>query len=68
MENLKQEIYDYIASHNLSEEELLHIDSYVGVILEKMKNIHDAQENILKDSKELEKFKNLLLEKIDSGD
>ncbi len=68
MEKLKQDIYDYVIKHNLTDEEIKHIDNYVAMILERMEKIHKAQENILNDSKEMERFKNLLLEKIDLGE
>ena len=68
VEDLKQELYDYLASQKLTEEEVKVVDIYIGNLLETFGKVLEAQEKVLNNSEELEKFKNLVLENMEKGD
>mgnify|MGYP003134078488 FL=1 len=68
VEDLKQELYDYLASQKLTEEEVKVVDIYIGNLLETFGKVLKAQEKVLNNSEELEKFKNLVLENMEKGD
>ena len=68
IEDLEQEMYEYIQNKNLTEEETQVINSYIQSLLETFSKVIDAQQKILENPSELEKFKNLVLENIKEGD
>ena len=68
IEDLKQEMYEYIKNENLTKEEAEVVNSYIQSLLETFSKVLEAQHKILENPSELEKFKNLVLENIKEGD
>ena len=68
IEDLEQEMYEYIQNKNLTKEETEVINSYIQSLLETFSKVLEAQHKILENPSELEKFKNLVLENIKEGD
>lgn len=68
IEDLKQELYTHVSNQKLSEEEKVIIDGYIQSLLKTFSKVLEAQDKVLKDSSELEKFKNLVLENITEGE
>jgi hypothetical protein len=65
MEKLKEEIYKLVASHNLTKEEMVLINTYINNIVENFTKIESTHQKILNDKDELNKFKQLLLKSIE---
>jgi len=68
IEDLKQELYGYLASQKLTEDEIKVVDIYIENLLKTFDKVLEAQEKVLNNSEELEKFKNLVLENMEKGD
>ena len=68
IEDLEQEMYEYIKNENLTNEEAEVVNSYIQSLLETFSKVLEAQHKILENPSELEKFKNLVLENIKEGD
>ena len=68
IEDLEQEMYEYIKNENLTKEEAEVVNSYIHSLLETFSKVLEAQHKILENPSELEKFKNLVLENIKEGD
>ena len=68
IEDLEQEMYEYIQNKNLTEEETEVINSYIKSLLETFSKLLEAQHKILENPSELEKFKNLVIGNIKDGD
>lgn len=68
IEDLEQEMYEYIKNENLTKEEAEVVNSYIQSLLETFSKVLEAQHKILENPSELEKFKNLVLENIKEGD
>tara|TARA_R100000657_G_C4670216_1_gene114568 strand:+ start:1355 stop:1561 length:207 start_codon:yes stop_codon:yes gene_type:complete len=61
LQNLKDEIYKYVANFDLTEEEIKHIDTYVNDLIEFLSPLLKSNNKILEDEKAFAEFKKILL-------
>jgi len=60
-EKIREEIYKYVNSLDMSSEEMSIIDTYITDMLDMLTPIIDMQENILSDDKKINDLKQLIL-------
>ena len=63
-DQIKKEVYDYVLSLNLSQDELKVIDTYISEMITSFSPVLDAQKIILEDKKKRDNFKKLILDSI----
>lgn len=63
-EKIKKEVYDYVLSLNLSQDELKVVDTYIAEMITSFSPVLDAQKIILEDKKKRDNFKKLILDTI----
>lgn len=63
-DQIKKEVYDYVLSLNLSQDELKIIDTYISEMITSFSPVLDAQKIILEDKKKRDSFKKLILDSI----
>tara|TARA_B100000287_G_C20527458_1_gene739487 strand:+ start:123 stop:344 length:222 start_codon:yes stop_codon:yes gene_type:complete len=61
---IKKEIYEYVAKFDLNKEEMAQIDTYVLELLNNLNYIITSQSKILNDKDKVDIFKNLIMESI----
>jgi hypothetical protein len=61
---IKSEIYKYVNTLDLSEEEIKVIDDYVILLIENFQSLIAAQKRVFDDEKQLEILKKLIIESL----
>ena len=61
---IKKEIYEYVAKFDLNKEEMAQIDTYVLELLNNLNYIITSQSKILNDKDKVDIFKNLIMKSI----
>ena len=64
VQEIKDEIYQYVSKLDLSKEEIGHIDNYVNELIMYLTPLIESQEKVLNDDKQFDLFKKDLLKKL----